>query len=134
MAAFLIDVQVRFRDIDALGHVNNAVFLSYCELARQSYFQRDFGVADANAFQFILARAELDYLIPLAMSDRPVRLSLTVPRIGTSSWDFSYEIGGGDSGPLFCRARTVQVCYDYARGASRPIPEDWRTKLKARSE
>ena len=129
MPAFHMNVQVRFRDIDALGHVNNAVFLSYCELARQRFFQEEFGVAHARDFEFILARAELDYLAALGMNTSEVRVALSVPRIGTSSWDFSYEISDPNGQTVFCRARTVQAYYDYAQAGTRPLPDEWRSRL-----
>ncbi len=125
--ALTIDVQIRFKDLDGLGHVNNAVYLSYCEMARLEYFRRHFDIRNAADFEFILARAELDFMKPLGMLEA-VQVKMTVPRIGNTSWDFAYEVSAG--GEVYCRARTVQVYFDYAAGAKAPVPEDLRKRLE----
>lgn len=126
--SFRVNVPVRFGDIDALGHVNNAVFLTYCEVARQNYCRRELDISGASDFPFILARAELDFLQPVALEVGSVELSLSVPRIGNSSWDFAYEISA--EGKVCARALTVQVYYDYKSARATPLPSRWRTKLK----
>ncbi len=133
MPSFRCTVPIRFRDVDALGHVNNAVFLTYCEVARQEYFRSAFGIQNARDFEFILARFEVDYLLPLELTVAFVEVSLSVPRIGKSSWDFGYEVIAAEGGAAYCRARSVQVCYDYERQQSRVLPAEWHEKLAALS-
>ena len=123
-----IPLQIRFRDIDALGHVNNAVFLSYAEMARLEYFRINLGVKDASDFPFILARAEVDFKKPLLLTDR-AEVRLSVSRLGSSSWDFQYEVAGTDSEAIYAVIKTVQVAYDYSASKSVPIPEGLREIL-----
>ncbi len=112
-----VEVQVRYRDLDTLGHVNNAVFLSYVEQARVEMF-REYYERYGN-FHFVIVRAEIDYLHPVHLGDR-VEVVAWVEGIGRSSFTLRYEVYNG-RGNLCARARTVQVAYDPERRAKRDI-------------
>ncbi len=133
--AYTIEIQIRFRDTDGMGHVNNAAFLSYCEVARLEWYREHYSVGGAHDVPFILARTEIDYLRPLGLSEPRIEIAMSVPRIGTSSWDFDYDIrptGGAAAGAAsFARAKTVLVAYDYAAGAKTPITPEFRALLEA---
>jgi acyl-CoA thioester hydrolase len=110
---------VRFRDCDAMGHVNNAVYSTYLEQARIAIL----GGLDA----FILARVEIDFRAELHTGeDIEVRSRCT--RIGTKSFDLEHEIWAGDR--LVADAKSVLVGYDYAAGASAPLTDDQRRRLE----
>ncbi|MCR9141682.1 MAG: acyl-CoA thioesterase [bacterium] len=129
---FTIPIQIRFRDTDGMGHVNNAAFLSYCEVARLEFYRSHYTVRGPRDVPFILARTEIDYLRPLGLDQPSVEVAMTVPRIGESSWDFAYEIrptGTADANASFARAKTVLVAYDYERGAKQPIDAKFRKIL-----
>lgn len=120
-----VPVQVRFRDLDALGHVNNAVYLTYFEVARVAYFsrlERDW----VERGHFILARAEVDFLRPIHLED-PVEVGVRVVRIGRSSFDMEYrvEVRGEEA----ARGRTVQVWLE--GGSPAPLPEAIRERIRA---
>ncbi|AMA75025.1 esterase [Thermus parvatiensis] len=120
-----VPVQVRFRDLDALGHVNNAVYLTYFEVARVAYFsrlERDW----VGRGHFILARAEVDFLRPIHLED-PVEVGVRVVRIGRSSFDMEYrvEVRGEEA----ARGRTVQVWLE--GGSPAPLPEAIRERIRA---
>ncbi len=125
-----VRTQVRFVDLDGMGHVNNAVFLSYCELARMEFFRQYFKIENPFDFPFILARAEVDYLRPLSLATPWVAVEIGVARIGDRSWDFSYNIADPQNKTNFARVRTVQVSYDYRAGASTTLPADMRRVLE----
>ena len=126
----VVPVQVRFRDLDALGHVNNAVYLSYLEMARVAYVQSRFGLAHPRDFSFILARVEIDYKSPVTLGERLV-VGIGVAHVGQRSFRFAYEIREAATGRLVAQAETVQVMYDYEAQQVVPIPEAIRRQLEA---
>jgi acyl-CoA thioester hydrolase len=115
---------VRFRDLDAKGHVNNAVYLTYLESARIAF------VADASAeeFEFIVARIEIDFRAPLELGET-VEIGVRAARFGTKSFDLEYELRAG--GRLVAEATSVCVGYDYESGETVPIPDAWREQVAA---
>ena len=127
---FVQPVEVRFRDLDALGHVNNAVFLTYLESARLAYWLQVTGRRDLREMDVILARAEVDYRAPVAFGDR-LEVGVRCASIRRSSLALEQAIVEARSGRLVAEARKVLVYYDYAAGRPQPIPEPLRQKLLA---
>jgi acyl-CoA thioester hydrolase len=97
--------RVRFRDCDAMGHVNNAVFSTYLEESR-------IGVL-GGLNSFILARVEIDFRSELRMGEE-VEVRTRCSRIGTKSFDLEHVIAAG--GRVVAEAKSVLVSYDYALG------------------
>ncbi|MGB2953874.1 MAG: thioesterase family protein [Gaiellaceae bacterium] len=118
--------RVRFRDIDALGHVNNAVFLTYVESARVAYLLETGAVSGIYDMPIIVAHAEIDFRSPLRLDDE-IEVGVRASRFGTKSFDLDYELRVGDR--LVAEAKTVQVGYDYARRETIEIPEEWQRRL-----
>lgn len=128
---------VRFRDCDPLGHVNNAVYLTYLEQARFMVWRAQLGyVARAEGegapgqgrLGFILARVECDFLSQARYGDElEVRLSLEA--IGRTSFTYDYEIVDMPTGRRVASARTVQVRYDYDTQTPVAIDDALRAKL-----
>lgn len=116
------EIQTRFRDTDAMGHVNNAVYLSYLELARMEYVNRVFNVTHYSGVDFILARAEVDYRSP-TMPGEKLRVGVRVTRVGGASFDFEYRVEEAVSARLVAEAKTVQVCFDYKAGKVKRLSE-----------
>jgi len=124
-----VPIQLRFADTDALGHVNNANFLSYFEAARVIYFDTVMGdIIDWKAKGIILARTEIDYRIPLFLKDKPV-VHVRCSRIGTKSFVMSYVISEGDR--VFAEGNTVMVCFDFVQNVPFAMPDEWKQKLAA---
>jgi acyl-CoA thioester hydrolase len=121
---FVYRETVRFRDLDSLGHVNNAVFLTYLEEARIGYLSP----LGAEASNMILARVEIDFRAPLRMGVE-LEIGVRPARVGTKSFDLEYEVRSGDT--LAAEAKTVLVSYDYASGRPVEVPESWREALAA---
>ena len=124
-----VEVQTRFRDTDAMGHINNAVYLTYLELARMEYIRRVFGVADYAGVDFILARAEIDYRSP-AKAGEALTVGVRVAKIGGASFTMDYLIAEKDSGRVVAEAQTVQVGYDYRRAKVKKLSEEFKSKVK----
>jgi acyl-CoA thioester hydrolase len=118
--------QVRFRDLDAMGHVNNAVFATYVEQARIEYL-RHLGLLDGPLYMgMILARLELDFLAP-GQPQGEVEIGVRASRSGNKSFELEYELR--QEGGTIATARTVLVAYDYERARSMPLPDRWREQL-----
>jgi acyl-CoA thioester hydrolase len=117
-----VEIQLRWRDLDALGHVNNAVFVTYLEVARVAYFQAMYGKVETLDFNFILARIEVDFLSPVVMDDLPI-CRIGIHEAGHKSFTFRYLLESRKDGRALARGTSVQVCYDYAKGRTIPLPE-----------
>ena len=119
---FGVTVPVRFSDLDGMGHVNNARYLSYLEEARvawSSWLGREHGV-DVMSAGAIVARIEIDYRRPIAYLPEPLEVRIGVTRVGTSSFTLGYTIG--QAGECAAEATSVVVSYDYQTARSRAIP------------
>ena len=124
------NIQIRFRDTDGMGHINNAVFLTYLELARIEFFKTLFEVKESHDISFILARVEIDFRIPINLKDEPV-VVLWVKTIGNTSWVFGYSIvDANDNNKIFANATSVQVVFNYKTNQKENITPDFRTKLE----
>lgn len=125
------EVKIRWSDIDSFNHVNNAVYLTYFEEARVRYFA-DICQWDWTTDGLILAKIEIDYIIPLIYSQKPV-IYTRCSRLGTKSFDLDYEIYHelGSEKTLISKGKSVLVCFDYQKQESIRIPEVTREKLIA---
>ncbi len=124
---FETTIDVRYRDIDAMGHVNNAVYASYLEQTRIDYFRDLLGV-DLSRVGAVLATLSIDYERPVELSDGEVTVSLDVPEIGESSLPMEYELYRPD-GERVATAETVQVAFDKEKQESTAIPDEWRAEI-----
>jgi acyl-CoA thioester hydrolase len=139
MSHFIHRLDVRFRDCDPMGHVNNAVYLTYLEQTRFAHWRSLWGFGPPPAAGtvegqllpgrpgVILARVECDYKRPATYGET-LEIRLTIGELGRSSFRYEYEIVD-DKGRTVLTAKTVQVMYDYAAGKPVPIPDDIRTLL-----
>ena len=118
--------QVRFRDLDPMGHVNNAVFLTYLEQARIAFFEQQGLPVALDDMNMVVARVEIDFRAPVELA-KEVEVAVRATRFGTKSFDFEYELTV--DGEVVAEAKTVQVAYDYGRQAAVAIPAEWREKL-----
>ena len=123
-------IQIRFVDIDNFGHVNNAIYLSYLEVSRLPYFDEIIGTIDWLNRGIILAKAEVDYKMPILLKDE-IKVKTWCSRIGSKSFDLSYSILKTNNGAEteVAAAKTVMVCFDYKNQISIPLPEEWKTKM-----
>ncbi len=123
-------IQIRWGDLDAMGHVNNATYLTYCEQARLEFIGT-IGLWDGklDSLGLIMARAEIDYKLPL--TDRDAIIVYTrVGHIGTKSFQMEQHIVRQSDPPALAAAAIITgVAFDYKRGQSAPIPQVWRDKL-----
>jgi acyl-CoA thioester hydrolase len=121
-------VDVRFRDIDAFGHVNNAVVSSYVELARIRYLVEVLRVEPIGVMPLILAHISIDYRSPILFED-VVEVGSRVDWLGTTSIGMSHELTAAAGGRELAQSSSVLVTYDYEQGRPMPVPDDWRQAL-----
>ena len=122
-------LQVRFRDIDAFGHVNNAVFFSYLEQARITYLLDVIRPPTTfDRMPLILAHVELDYRSPIGFGEEVI-VESRVERIGRSSIQMRHRMTAGNEDRLVGDVDTVLVTYDYATARPIPVPDDWRVRI-----
>lgn len=120
--------RVRFRDLDAMGHVNNAVFLTYIESARVAFLQHLGAAATLEDMSIIVARIEIDFRAPVGFGDE-VEVSVHASRFGDKSFDLDYELRVDSE--VVAQAKSVLVSYDYGKGEAVELPAEWREKLAA---
>lgn len=122
--SFVHRERVRFRDLDSLGHMNNAVYATFLEQARIAFLS-PYGAETEN---MILARLEIDFRSPAELGET-IEISVTPTRVGTKSFDLEYVMRAGER--VVAEAKTVLVAYDYERARSIDIPPAWKEQLAA---
>lgn len=121
---------MRFRDLDAFGHVNNAVTTSYVEHGRISYLRDVLGVDPVGLMPLILAMIKVDYVTPIFYGSS-VEIGSRVDWIGTSSLAMSHRLTDVGDAHELANATSVLVAYDYDRAKPMPVPDAWRAALAA---
>ena len=124
------DLAPRFRDTDAMGHINNAVYITYLEVARQEYWRAFSGDEDYRRVPFILAGVQVDFRSEALVSE-VLEIGIRCDWIGNKSFAFGYEIREKATGRLVAEATSVQVCYDYEAKRSIPVAAGLRARLEA---
>jgi acyl-CoA thioester hydrolase len=121
---------VRWDDIDAFGHVNNAKYLTYIQEARfqWSFYQYASKNEKPTLVEMVVAKAEIDYLVPIYEGGRFYDVNLWVESIGNSSFVMGYEVVG-DSGVVHAKVKSVQVAVSMETKKSRPLTEPEREFL-----
>jgi acyl-CoA thioester hydrolase len=109
---------VRWGDLDAFGHVNNATYLVYAQEARYAW---------SKMIEMVVARAEVDFIAPIYAGDIYIDVEIWVNKIGNSSFGLTYEMKNGDE--LVARIKTVQVTVSLETKKSRPITDAEREFL-----
>ncbi|QLE72109.1 acyl-CoA thioesterase [Streptomyces rectiverticillatus] len=130
MARHLYSCPLRWSDMDAFGHVNNAVFIRYLEEARIDFMFRLAPGEGSTSFQggSVVARHEIDYLRPLVHRHAPVTVETWVTRLGAASLTVAYEVK--DEEHVYVRASTVVVPFDFEAGRPRRITAEERMFLE----
>ena len=120
-----IPIQTRYNDYDDRGHVNNALYLTYFELARAQAWR---AASEDQDESFILADARVSYRSPALPGD-PLAVDITTSEVRNKAWVWSYRIVDERDERLVAEGQTTQVMYDYDRRATVPIPDSLRVAL-----
>ena len=126
---YLSKLHVRWDDLDAFGHVNNASYLTYAQEARSNFtwYSRKAAGLEPLLIHMVVARAEVDFIVPIYEGGFDLDVAIWVTKIGNSSFDLVYEL----SSPLglHARGRTVQVAVSMETKKSRPLNQEERDFL-----
>jgi acyl-CoA thioester hydrolase len=125
---YVVPWQVIFRDIDTFGHVNNAVYFTYFELARTSMWLELTGGSRSTDVSFIVVRAECDFRHQLSME--PIEIRVRIGDMRTTSFDTHYEIRTLNGGQLAATGKVVVVLFDWKTQAKTAITEELRAKVR----
>ena len=123
-------IDVRWRDVDALGHVNNAVYFTYMEVARSTYLDKLLGPHQAQDIPILLASARCDFRAQVTHGEQ-VEVGIRVGSVGNTSFDFEYEMRSCRDGRLVAQGGSAQVLYDQGAGQKLPVTEEWLDRIEA---
>lgn len=126
---FAMRVDVRFRDLDGMGHVNNAVYFTYIEAARTEYMMKVAGITRLEDVDWIVASANLNFRKAVGYGD-PIEVRVRPTKVGTTSYTLYYEIWDTGKNELVAEGETVLVSFDYKAGTKKPIEPKIRTVLE----
>ena len=128
-------VQIRFKDVDMMGHVNNANFLTYVEDARLKYFEDVTGKDSDWSHQkgLILGRIEINYKLPMHYKDI-ISVYSKCSRIGNKSFDLSWIIAResklNEENEILAYGVAVLVCYNYEQKKSMEISHERKQQIE----
>jgi len=123
-----IKIQVRFSDLDILGHVNNSVYLSYFEIARVAFFSPLMGLDwDWQKKGVLIKKNEIEYFSPVLLHQEP-EISIYTRSIGTKSFILEYDLYVNEK--LYTTGSSVLVCFDSINQTSIIIPHEMRQVLE----
>ncbi len=124
-------IEMRFADLDMMGHVNNAVYFTYMEVGRTKYWEHAIKW-DWHKTGVVIGQAAIDYIAPIFLNDK-IDMYVRTSRIGSTSFDLEYLIVKTINGKeIICsKGKTVCVAFDYGTKKSTPIPDQERAKMVA---
>ena len=125
---FIHELHPRFRDLDALGHVNNAVLVTFLEQARFQWWRGYLAGRPFDTEGFLIARVEADYRLPILLEDL-VRIEMRCTKVGNSSFELGYRVLRGADGAVFAEGKTVQVMLDFKTNRPTPLTDAARAWL-----
>ena len=124
-----VPLQVRYSDYDERGHVNNAVYLTYFEIARAAAWRAAMATDEAAPPAVVVAQATVIYRSPARLGD-PLAVEVHAGEIRSKAWTWTYRVVDERDGRLVADGETTQVFYDYAAGRAAEIPVELRAGLE----
>jgi acyl-CoA thioester hydrolase len=121
---------VPFADIDMMQHVNNVAYIRWTEMMRAEYFARVVGGTINGEQGMIQATINFTYERQLSYREH-IAVGCKIPRIGTKSFDFSYEVWSEDQNHRAAHGITTMVAFDFVQNRTIALPESWRSAIAA---
>jgi acyl-CoA thioester hydrolase len=125
----IIPIQIRFSDVDSVGHVSNTQYQNFYDLGKLDYFDRVLPDMDFDVLGVVGASVKIDFILPVYMRTR-VLVKTRVTKLGNKSITMEHELCDESSGVLYSTCTAVMVCYDMKSMQSTPIPEDWKQRIE----
>jgi acyl-CoA thioester hydrolase len=129
----ILPIQVRFNDVDMMGHVSNTVYQCYYDAGKINYFDQVIPDMDFIQIGVVGASVKIEYLKPIFMKTR-ILVKTRVARLGHKSLTMEHHLVDVQSGEVLSTCTTVAVCYAIKEQVSIPIPEHWRKNILAYDE
>lgn len=124
-----VDVQMRFRDVDLFGHVNNNVYFEYFDLGKVEYIDTVlYGLFDTRKDALVIANINCDFLLP-SIPREQLQVQTRVDGVGEHSIKLSQRVVNPINGAVKCRARVVMVGFDASTGQTKVIPDSWKARI-----
>lgn len=131
---FSVNISIRFRDIDSMGHINNAVFFTFFEEGRKAFLNKILNISNPDDYNFILAHISCDFLKPVKINDL-ITLQLWIGKIGSKSFTFIYKlINKEDDLFVYAKSESVQVFFDYKENCTMQISNEFINKISEYTE
>ncbi|MDE6271053.1 MAG: acyl-CoA thioesterase [Muribaculaceae bacterium] len=125
--------QLRFNDIDPLGHVNNTVYFELMDIAKYRYFSTLGGFLDGGPVTAVIVNVNCNFHNQTYLNEN-LEVLTAIDVIGEKSITLEQRVVAVASGEVKCVCRTVMVCFDLEKGTSVEIPADWRKRISAFEE
>lgn len=126
-----LPLQIRFNDIDTLGHVNNSVYFPFFDLGKANYFNAVRGeVIDWKRADIVVANINCDFVAPVYFHEN-IEVRTQVERVGGKSFRMIQAIVNADTEEVKCLCATIMVGFDVAHGCAVPIADEWKVALNA---
>lgn len=121
-----LPIQIRFNDIDAMGHINNNIYFSYFDLGKTTYFEtiKPTAVSWTDGL-IVVAHIEVDFFSPIYYKEK-IAVDSKVTKLGDKSGTFLQQIRNVANGEIKCRCTSIFVTYDAQTQSSMAIPDNWR--------
>lgn len=126
----IIPIQVRFSDVDMLGHVSNTVYQNYYDAGKLHYFDEVLPEMDFVNIGVVGASIKIDYLKPIYMRTK-ILVETHVTHVGNKSLTMGHQLVEEETGEVLSTCSVVLVCYNIKDKVSIPIPESWKRKIAA---
>jgi acyl-CoA thioester hydrolase len=124
----ILPIQVRFSDVDMMGHVSNTVYQNYYDSGKVNYFDLVIPDLDYITVGVVGASVKIEYLKPIYMKTR-ILVETRVSFLGTKSFTMEHQLVNEDTNEVLSTCEAVLVCYDLKEKKSIPIPEPWRKNI-----
>ena len=124
-------IDIRWRDLDGLGHVNQAVYQTYGEEIVDAWFRDVLDLPKGEVWDYVVVRLSTDYRSELRLEDGQVAGTVRVVRLGTSSLTLALELRAVSDGRVAAETEVVFACWDREQRTARPISDEERAKLEA---
>ncbi len=125
----IADINIRFKDIDSMGHVNNAVFFTYFEEGRKALFQTLFNTVELTNFSFILGHVSCDFIRPIKLNDSVI-IQLWISETGKKKFGIKYILANKkNESTVYAKGYSVQVFYDYKKNKTVAVSQEFIDKI-----
>lgn len=126
--SFPVPIQVRFNDVDIMGHVSNTVYQNYYDSGKTHYFDNILPDIDYQHLGVVGASIKIDYLLPIYMKYK-ITVKTRISVLGRKSFTMEHIMVNEETGDLLSTCSAVLVCYDVKNSRSMVIPDHWRQAI-----